>query len=149
MAIEDLLIFVGRWELTVDLPGGEDTRGDVVFDLMGDVLVQRTTIPIPEAPDSCCVVVRQDDGSYMQHYFDSRGVARLYGMAFDGHTWTLERTKPDFTSLDFHQRYVGTFSDDLRTITGEWQSSTNGREWSRDFGLSYRRASEPGPVAAT
>jgi hypothetical protein len=148
VAIEDLQPFVGQWELTVDLPGGEDTRGRVVFDLMGDVLLQQTTIPVPEAPDSCCLVVGQEDGSYMQHYFDSRGVARLYRMTFTDRSWTLERTEPDFTPLEFHQRYVGTFSDDLRTISGEWQSSTEGGEWNRDFGLTYQRLTEPGLTPA-
>ena len=138
MPIEDLAAFVGSWELLVDLPGAEDVRGQVVFDVMGEVLVQRTSVPIPEAPDSCCVVVCQD-ATYTQHYFDSRGVARLYAMTFDGRAWTLERTKADFTSLDFCQRYVGAFSDDLTTIAGEWQSSDDGHEWRRDFALTYRR----------
>jgi hypothetical protein len=140
VAITELQAFVGRWELAVDLPGAEDTRGHVEFDLMGDVLVQRTTIPNPDAPDSCCVVLAGDDGSYLQHYFDSRGVARLYRMTFDGRAWTLERTESDYTPLDFHQRYVGALSDDLAMISGEWQSSSDGRDWSRDFGLTYYRA---------
>jgi hypothetical protein len=139
VTVEDLRAFVGQWELTVDLVSAEDVRGDVRFDLMGHVLVQRTTIPVPEAPDSCCVMVSQDDGRYTQHYFDSRGVARIYEMTFDGRNWILERTQPDFTPLDFYQRYVGSFGDDLRTITGQWQSSPDGREWSRDFALTYRR----------
>jgi hypothetical protein len=84
----------GEWELAVDLPGSEGVRGHVLFDAMGDVLVQRTTLPVPDAPDSWCMVVRSDDGGYVQHYFDSRGVARLCAMTFDGRTWTLERTKP-------------------------------------------------------
>jgi hypothetical protein len=147
VAIEELVAFVGHWELTVDLPGAEDVRGHVVFDRMGDVLVQRTAIPVPQAPDSCCVVVFLD-GKCTQHYFDSRGVARLYRMTFDGRTWTLERTEPDFTPLDVHQRYIGAFSDDLTTIIGEWQSSSDGREWSRDFGLTYRRAAPKRPDGA-
>jgi hypothetical protein len=39
----------GEWELAVDLPGAEDVRGHVLFDAMGDVLVQRTTVPVPDA----------------------------------------------------------------------------------------------------
>lgn len=111
-----------------------------MFDMLGDLLVQRTWVPVPEAPDSCCVVVGQDDGSYVQHYFDSRGVARLYAMTFDGRTWTLERTSPDFTPLEFCQRFTGTLVDDNTAINGEWQSSADGSEWSRDFGLTYRRS---------
>ena len=143
MATEDLGKFVGQWELEVDLPGAEGVRGQVTFELMGTLLVQRTSVPVPEAPDSCCVVVSRDNHGYVQHYFDSRGVARLYAMTFDGRTWTLQRGEPDFTALDFHQRYVGTFADDHTAITGEWQSSADGNEWSRDFGLTYRRIGEP------
>jgi hypothetical protein len=138
VAIDDLAAFVGGWELSVDLPGGEDVRGQVVFDRLGEVLVQRTSVPVPEAPDSCSVVVCQD-GGYTQHYFDSRGVARLYAMSFDGRTWTLERTKSDFTPLDFSQRFIASFTDDLAEISGEWQTSDDGREWHRDFGMIYRR----------
>jgi hypothetical protein len=79
------------------------------------------------------------DAAYTQHYFDSRGVARLYAMTLDDRTWTLERTTSDFTSLDFCQRYVGTFSEDLTTIAGQWHSSDDGLAWRRDFGLTYRR----------
>jgi len=142
MVSEDLRAFVGDWELAVDLRGAEDVLGKVMFELMGEVLVQRTALPIPQAPDSVCVIVGQTDGSYAQHYFDARGVARLYRMTLDGHAWTLERKKADFTPLDFHQRFLGTFADDLTTIHGEWQSSGDGRAWDRDFGMTYRRADE-------
>jgi hypothetical protein len=106
--------------------------------MMGQVLVQRTSVPLPEAPDSCCVVVVQE-AKFTQHYFDSRGTARLHAMTFDGSSWTLERTRPDFTPLDFQQRFLGTFSNDVQAITAEWQSSAEGVEWNRDFGLTYRR----------
>jgi hypothetical protein len=56
----------------------------------------------------------------------------------------LERTTPDLTPLDFCQRYVGRFADDLATIDGEWQSSADGSDWSRDFRLTYRRAGAGG-----
>src|ERR1700760_1732849 len=111
MSIQDLTVFAGEWELAVDLPGAEHVRGQVTFELMGEMLVERSTIPDPAAPDSYCIVLGQD-GSFTQHYFDSRGVARLYEMTFDGRTWTLERTKPDLTPLEFCQRYVGSLSGD-------------------------------------
>jgi hypothetical protein len=139
MGISSLRELAGEWELAVDLPGAEDVRGHVLFEMMGDVLVQRTTVPVPEAPDSCCLVVTADDGSYLQHYFDSRGVARLYSMTFDGRTWTLERTKPDFSPLGSCQRFTGSISDDGAAIDGEWQVSDDGRQWTRDFRLTYIR----------
>jgi hypothetical protein len=139
MGIGQLGDLAGEWELIVDLPGAGDVRGRVVFEVMGEVLVQRTTVPVPEAPDSCCLVVAGDDGGYVQHYFDSRGVARLYAMTFDGRGWTLERTRPDFSPLEFCQRFAATISDDGVTIDGEWQRSEDGRQWMRDFGLTYIR----------
>jgi hypothetical protein len=139
MGIGPLRDLVGTWQLTVDLPGAEDVRGQGLFEAMGELLLHRTTVPAPDAPDSWCVVVTQDDGSYVQHYFDARGVARLYAMTFDGRTWTLERTKPDFSPLQFHQRFVGRISDDSSSIDGQWYSSDDGHRWRRDFGLTYER----------
>jgi hypothetical protein len=60
-------------------------------------------------------------------------------MTFDGRTWTLERTKPDFSPLDFAQRFAGRVSGDGATIGGEWQRSADGQEWERDFGVTYTR----------
>ena len=130
---------IGDWELTADLPGAEDMRGLVTFERFGPLLLQRSTAPDP-VPDSICLIAPHADGGYTQHYFDSRGVVRLYAMTFDGQTWTLERTEPDFSPLDFHQRYIGTLADDGSVITGEWQASDDGTTWQRDFRLSHRRA---------
>jgi hypothetical protein len=139
MGIGSVRDLAGEWELAVGLPGAAGIRGHVLFEVMGEVLVQRTTVPVAAAPDSCCVVVTGEDGEYVQHYFDSRGTARLYAMTFDGRTWTLERTKPDFSALDFCQRFVGRVRDDGATIDGEWLSSADGREWTHDFGMTYSR----------
>ena len=139
MGVDPLRDLVGEWQLVVDLPGAEDVRGHVTFEMMGRVLVQRTMVPVREAPDSCCVVVSRPDGGYLQHYFDARGVVRLYAMSFDRRSWTLERTKADFSPLEFHQRFVGIISGDGMTIDGEWQSSNDGQRWTRDFGLTYSR----------
>ncbi|HEX5118411.1 MAG TPA: hypothetical protein VFW65_24770 [Pseudonocardiaceae bacterium] len=141
MGIEALRDLAGTWALTVDLPGAEDVRGQVVFEVLGEILVQRITVPMPEAPDSCSVIVATEGGGYVQHYFDSRGVARLYAMTFDGRIWTLERTTPDFSPLEFSQRFVGTISDDRTAIKGEWRTSDDGQQWQRDFGLTYTRVS--------
>ena len=122
MGLGPLEELIGQWELAVDLPGAEDVRGHVLFETLGELLVQRTTVPVPHAPDSCSVVVTGADGGYTQHYFDARSVARLYAMTFDGRTWTLERTKPDFSPLEFCQRFIGSVSDDPAIIDGEWQA---------------------------
>ena len=49
-------------------------------------------------------------GAYTQHYYDSRGVVRLYAMTFSDGLWALTRESPDFSPLDFQQRFTGTLS---------------------------------------
>ena len=46
---------------------------------------------------------------------------------------------PDFSPLDFAQRFTGTFSDDGDSITGRWETSSDGADWQSDFTLHYRR----------
>ncbi|HEY1574740.1 MAG TPA: hypothetical protein VGG05_25645 [Pseudonocardiaceae bacterium] len=137
MGVDSPRELAGSWELVVDLPGAEDVRGQVVFEAGGD---PRATHDRADAGSTrqCSVIVTTEGGGYVQHYFDSRGVARLYAMTFDGRTWTLERTTPDFSSSEFAQRFVGTISDDGTTIEGEWRTSGDG-QWQRDFGLTYTR----------
>jgi hypothetical protein len=101
-------------------------------------LIQRWEVDHPDAPDGLAVIGAADDG-YVQHYFDSRGVARLYEMTLEGNVWTLSRTEPDFAPLDFSQRYVGNFSDDGRTIEGAWEINHDGTTWEKDFDLNYRK----------
>ena len=61
----------------------------------------RSEVPdVPEAPDGIAIVgVDRDGEAYTQHYFDSRGVARVYAMTFRDGVWTLLRDAPDFTPL--------------------------------------------------
>ena len=117
--------------------------------LDGQFLLQHTEVPVPAAPDSLAIVAADPrTGGYTQHYFDSRGVVRLYAMTFTDGVWTLIREAPDFSPLDFRQRFTGTFSADGNTITGAWEKTADGGgEWEHDFALTYRKAdaSIPGP----
>src|SRR4051794_4106879 len=116
--------FVGAWRLESSLGA---VRATSVFEwaLGGAFLLQRTEVDLPEAPDSLSVITADGD-SYRQHYFDSRGVVRLYAMTFDGHMWTLLRETADVSPLDFAQRYAGTFSDDGARISGRWETKHPG-----------------------
>jgi hypothetical protein len=142
-ALARLEPFVGAWTVTV---GFEPSAGvPTVFEwaLGGQFLVQRTEIPRPDAPDSMLVYGVDDSNpeAYTQHYFDSRGIARVYAMTLRDGVWTLRREKPDFTPLGFAQRFEGVFSDDGRTISGRWDVSRDGGlTWQVDFGITYARA---------
>jgi hypothetical protein len=137
-------VLVGEWRLEAPafpLPPevAGDARTTFGWDLGGAFLIQRSSVPVPEAPDGLSVVGLDAGEGYTQHYFDSRGIARLYAMTFDGRRWTLERTAPDFTPLQFHQRFEATVTEDGDAIAGRWESSPDGQAWELDFELTYRR----------
>jgi len=135
-AMEHLAPFVGEWR--IEAFGG---TGRSVFEwtLDGQFLVQRTEVDHPDAPNSMSIVAPRPGGDgYMQHYFDSRGVVRLYSMSFVDGVWMLVRESADFSPLDFGQRYTGIFSGDGRTIRGAWEIA-HGATWEKDFDLTYVR----------
>ena len=133
-------VLVGSWTQRVD--GYGDPEGTVTFEWSLDdrYLIERSTLPSP-FPDSLAVIEHDAAaGGFRQHYFDSRGVSRLYRMTFTGSEWTLTRTEPDFSDLGFAQRYVGVISEDERSVDGRWeQSHDGGSTWELDFGLSFER----------
>lgn len=135
----------GEWSMEAIAPWAPegDQGARVGFEWMdgGRFLVQRWTVPVPEAPDGLAVIGYDERGTLLQHYFDARGVARVYEMTFADGIWELERTKPDFSRLDFAQRFRGELGDGGRTIEGEWQICHDGSTWERDFGLLYRKLS--------
>ena len=105
-------------------------------------LIERWEVPLPEAPDGIAIIGadRGREGGYLQHYFDSRGVARVYKMSVEEGVWRLWRDEPDFSPLDFSQRFTGTFSADGTTIAGRWEICQDGTTWEHDFDLTYARA---------
>jgi hypothetical protein len=139
--MEELTPFIGEWDMETSLAAPGSVRATTTFEwaLGGRFLIERGEIDPPVAPNSLSVIAQDGDG-FTQHYFDSRGVVRVYRMTFDGRTWTLQRDAPDFTPLNFAQRYVGVLSDDGSRIDGRWESRPpDATEWEHDFDLSYVR----------
>ena len=138
--IDELAPLLGAWSVAVGLPGAEGVRARTVFEWALDhrFLVQRTEVDHPHAPDSLCVIAASGD-AYTQHYFDARGVVRLYAMTFADGVWTLSRERGDFSPFDFAQRFRGAFSDDGRTIRGAWEIAREPGAWDLDFELVYTR----------
>lgn len=144
-SLEALAPFVGEWRLVAafkDIPPA-DVGARVSFDwLPGErFLIERWEIPAPEAPDGIAIIGAdpEREGNYLQHYFDSRGVARVYKMSFEDGVWKLWRDEPDFSPLDFSQRFSGTFSDDGKTIAGRWEICHDGKTWEHDFEITYTK----------
>lgn len=150
-ALARLEPLIGEWRMEAVFPSTSpiDTSeaqgaARTVFEWLPErqFVVQRWEVPHPAAPDGIAIIgFDRNRGNYLQHYFDSRGVARLYEMSFADGVWRLWRTTADFSPLDFSQRYTGTFSDDGNTIRGSWESSNNGTTWEHDFELIYTRTS--------
>jgi hypothetical protein len=139
---------VGEWSLAIVLPGQErpaelpDIGARNTWEWMGDsgLLVQRWSVPVDEAPDGLAVI-GWDEGraTFLQHYFDDRGVVRVYELTLVDSVLTLERTRADFSPLHFSQRYVGTLTDDGRRIDGAWFIAHDHETWEKDFDLVYTR----------
>jgi hypothetical protein len=150
---ERLAPLIGAWSMALVMPGEEvprelpDVGARVTFEWMGDkaFVVERWRVPIPEAPDGLAVI-GWDEGrrTFLQHYFDERGVARVYEMSFEAGVWKLVRSKPDFSPFDFSQRYRGTVSGDGSRIDGTWEIAEDHKTWKKDFDLIYSRVREEG-----
>jgi hypothetical protein len=140
MAIGDLEALVGEWKVEAGFPGADEIDARCAFEwiLGGALLLQRQTVDYEPAPDSHSLIsANREDGGFTQHYFDSRGVVRVYAMTFENGRWTLLRDKPDFSPLDFSQRYIGDLNGDR--IDGAWEIKEPGQDWRVDFTLSYVR----------
>ena len=133
-------VLVGEWTVQAGIP--DVPPGRVVFEWALDrtFLVQRSEVPKSPFPSSLAVIARDAAaGGFTQHYFDSRGVVRVYAMTFEDGVWTLFRDRPDFTPLSFSQRFTGRLSDDGRVIRGLIERTDDAGEWIEDFGVTYTR----------
>ncbi len=140
--VEQLDVLVGEWRLEADFPGVDPGRATFEWLPGNRFLALRWEVPMPEAPDGLAVMGWDEGrGTLLQHYFDSRGVCRVYTMSFDGRTWTMSRTEADFSPLPFSQRWTAEVSEDL--IEGTWERTGDDGEWLKDFDLSYRRVAPP------
>jgi len=139
-ALDRLEALVGTWTMEAVPPGGPPWPGEasVTFEWLGGrtFLIERWTIEMPEAPDGIAIIGLGDGpGTFRQHYFDSRGIHRIYEMSLDERVWKLWRDSPN----PFPQRFTGTFSDDGGIMTGRWEKAVDGSPWSTDFDLTYRK----------
>ena len=138
LGLEPLAALVGDWALGD--PSSPVGRTSFSWLEGGFFLVQRWTVDIPEAPDGIAILGEDAaGGGLVQHYYDSRGIARVYGMSLDDGVWRLWRDGSDFS-----QRFTGRFSDDGTTISGAWEIAPDGSRWEHDFDLVYTRVGGAG-----
>ena len=151
-ALEPLNRLVGHWftEATHPARPGVTVRGTAVFEwLDGErFLIGRARTDHPDFPDSISVVGdtgrdRVDDARdgdpaggwpLSMHYFDSRGVFRVYDVAVDDGSWRVRRDAPGFS-----QRFTGTFAPAGDAVVGRWQLCRDDVNWYDDLRITYRR----------
>src|SRR3990170_2866634 len=131
MAESPLGRLIGSWDFETLVGGKSMGGGRATFEWIenGAFVLERADAEwsdpfwVQNAPTSTRAVIGWDDSTdeMVQLYSDSRGVFRVYRMTLTDDAWTLERAAPDF-----HQRFVGAFHDQGRTIDGRWESSPDG-----------------------
>src|SRR5215212_3484066 len=135
-ALKRLEPLVGEWILEAKPPDGPpwpgEARATIEWHDSGAHLVARSTVDMPEAPDSISIMgCDAANGTYFQLYSDERGVCRVYEMSIKDGQWRLWREGEPFP-----QRFTATISDDGNTIAGRWcglaQGPRSGREVAHD-----------------
>ena len=129
---------VGTWATEATHPGlpGTVITGQATFEWLGDqrLLVQRSHYDHPELPDAMAVT-GVIDGKPCMHYFDHRGVHRVFDVDITAAMWRCWNVAPGFS-----QRCPDTFSDSHKAFNGQGELSTDdGVTWEPDLATTYRR----------
>jgi hypothetical protein len=129
---------VGDWSIEATHPALPDTviSGQATFEWLDDqrFLIQRSHYDHPEIPDAVAVngIV---DGTPSMHYFDVRGVHRVFAVEITADTWRYWNETPGFA-----QRFTGALRDDDGVIDGRAElSRDDGATWALDLAITYRR----------
>src|SRR5688572_20934475 len=148
-SLEALTKLVGTWETEAMHPAmpGVVVRGTAAVEwLEGErFLIHRAKSDHPDFPDSISILGitewdRVEDGArrapaageesrLRMHYYDSRGVFRVYDASIEEKTWRIWRAAEGFS-----QRFEGTVKDGGDTIDGRWQMRRDGT-WEDDLAI--------------
>jgi hypothetical protein len=145
----DFDALIGEWQVDADVPTDPPMHasGTTKLERLGAFIVWTSVTDLRDLPDSISIIGGAPDGEPQpMHYFDSRGVKRLYLTRIDGSTWTYWRAPgedwkngPD--GPGFNQRVIAEISADGATIEARAERGMGdaGDEWELDFPISYRR----------
>jgi hypothetical protein len=128
---------IGSWETEAVhplLPGAE-IRGGSTFEWLDGrrFVIWRSHYDHPEIPNAIAII-GVTDGQPSMHYFDARGVYRVYAVGLEEDAWRFWRDSPEFS-----QRFTCTFSADGDTIIGRGEFSRGGTSWEDDLAITYRK----------
>jgi hypothetical protein len=97
--------------------------------LDGAYILLTWTYDHPDFPDALAML-----SSEAMHYFDVRGITRVFGLEIDAAGWSTIRLDPEFS-----QRTSSTFEGPDATHTTGEDSSDHGVTWRRDFTMTSTR----------
>jgi hypothetical protein len=142
------LRLVGQWTTEAThpaLPGPVISGSAQVEWLEGKkFLIYRTQYDHPDLPDAISII--GDTDGLQMHYFDTRGVHRVYELSVtdDGWVMSMDRNSParSFASSDapFSQRMTYTFDHADQKMSGQGQLSHDDVTWEDDLTITCRRA---------
>jgi hypothetical protein len=123
---------LGTWEFTMHHTAmSEPITGRQRYErvLDGAFVLQQWTYDHPDFPDAMALL---SEDRY--HYFDVRGITRVFDLDFDDSGWSMIRLDEDFS-----QRHTARFrGPDVIESTGEMSHDT-GVTWQPEFEMSYQR----------
>jgi hypothetical protein len=136
---------VGAWTTEATHPAMPGTivsgTADVQW-LEGErFLVFRGRNDHPDFPDSISII--GDTDGLRWHYFDSRGVHRVYEFNITDDGWEIARNVAADDASGFSQRLMFTFEDGDETMAGRSKISHDNETWQDDLAITYRRAQMP------
>jgi hypothetical protein len=146
--LHDFEPLIGTWHAEGELPIEPPLKMTIeaTIERLGAFVVLRSVGEPAEMPDSVSVIGGAREGEPQpMHYFDSRGVKRMFVMALEGSTWKIWRAPgEDWNGPDgpgFNQRFFGEISPDGRTIEARWERGVgeSGDDWELDFPMTYTR----------
>jgi hypothetical protein len=123
---------IGSWNITMRHAAmGQPVSGHQRYERVLDqaFVMLHWTFDHPEFPDA---IVLLDDRTF--HYFDVRGVTRVFDFEISALDWVMIRRDEDFW-----QRCAATFVDS-NTMEGTGENSHDaGATWQHDFAITYSR----------
>jgi hypothetical protein len=112
--MKEFELLIGEWHgegvLPIDPP--LTLSVDATIERLGEFLVFRSVGGIGGVPSSVSVIGGAQDGEPQpMHYFDARGVKRLFVTSLEGSTWTIRRAPGEDwngpSGPGFNQRFIG------------------------------------------
>jgi hypothetical protein len=126
--MKDFEPLIGEWHGEGEIPMEPPMKVSVEAKVrrLGAFIVFSSVGEPAQVPDSVSIIGGAAEGEPQpMHYFDDRGVKRLYMMALDGSIWTIWRAPGEDWNgphgPGFNQRFIGEISADGKAIAGRWE----------------------------